>query len=102
MNYMSGGIDLAKAYALLHQKQKALEVINATWKDAQQYASYYVSLNGSQFDMSQRDCMIQLSILSQVAEVTVMVDAKLAAQQRGQIDQLYRLYVGKGGQMMEN
>lgn len=102
MNYMSGGTDLAKAYALLGQRQKALEVINASWKDANQYASYYLSLTGVQFDMSQRDCMVQISILSQIAEITGMVDAKLATKQRAQIDQLYRLYIGKGGQVMEN
>ena len=102
MNYMSGGVDLAKAYALLGQRQKALEVVNATWKDAYQYATYYLSLDGSQFDMSQRDCMIQISILSQIAEVTEIVDKSLATKQRNQIDQLYRTYIGKGGQVMEN
>ncbi len=102
MNYMSGGVDLAKAYALLGQRQKALEVVNATWKDAYQYASYYLSLDGSQFDMSQRDCMIQISILSQIAEVTEIADKNLATKQRNQIDQLYRMYIGKGGQVMEN
>ena len=102
MNYMSGGVDIAKAYALLGQRQKALGVLNATWKDASQYAAYYLSLDGSQFDMSQRDCMIQISILSQIAEVTEIVDKNLAAKWRNQIDQLYRMYIGKGGQVMEN
>ncbi len=102
MNYMSGGVDIAKAYALLGQRQKALGVLNATWKDASQYAAYYLSLDGSQFDMSQRDCMVQLSILSQIAEVTEIVDKNLAAKWRNQIDQLYRMYIGKGGQVMEN
>lgn len=102
MNYMSGGVDIAKAYALLGQRQKALGVLNATWKDASQYAAYYLSLDGSQFDMSQRDCMVQISILSQIAEVTEIVDKNLAAKWRNQIDQLYRMYIGKGGQVMEN
>ncbi len=102
MNYMSGGVDIAKAYALLGQRQKALGVLNATWKDASQYAAYYLSLDGLQFDMSQRDCMIQISILSQIAEVTEIVDKNLAAKWRNQIDQLYRMYIGKGGQVMEN
>ncbi|MBM6992194.1 MAG: DUF2723 domain-containing protein [Prevotella sp.] len=102
MNYMSGGTDLARAYALLGQKQKAMEILNAVWKDASQYEAYYLGLNGIRFDGAQRDCMVQLSIMSQVSDVTSIIDKSLAAKQKSQLDNYYRMYLGKGGKMMEN
>ena len=102
MNYMSGGADLAKAYALLGKKKEAMELVNALWKDASQYANYYLSLDGIRFEMAQRDCMLQLSILSQISDITAIVDHQLAAKQKTQIDNLYRQYVGKGGQTTDN
>ncbi|WP_276912317.1 DUF2723 domain-containing protein [Hallella colorans] len=101
LNYMSGGADIAKAYALLGQKQKALDAINAAWKEACQYETYYLSLDGTKFAISQRDCMIQLSIMSQLSEITKMVDKNLAAKQKTQVDNYYRIYIGKGGQAGE-
>ncbi|CQB89830.1 Uncharacterised protein [Chlamydia trachomatis] len=101
LNYMSGGADIAKAYALLGQKQKALDAINAAWKEACQYETYYLSLDGTRFAISQRDCMIQLSIMSQLSEITKMVDKNLAAKQKTQVDNYYRVYIGKGGQAGE-
>lgn len=101
LNYMSGGADIAKAYALLGQKQKALDAINAAWKEACQYETYYLSLDGTKFAISQQDCMIQLSIMSQLSEITKMVDKNLAAKQKTQVDNYYRVYIGKGGQAGE-
>lgn len=101
LNYMSGGADIAKAYALLGQKRKALDAINAAWKEACQYETYYLSLDGTNFAMSQQDCMIQLSIMSQLSEITKMVDKNLAARQKTQVNNYYRVYIGKGGQAGE-
>ncbi len=98
MNYMSGGNDYARAYALLGQKKKALEVINDVWKNCEQYARYYLSLQGYRFEAAQHDCMIQFSVMSQLSEITEMVDKKLAEKQGKQIDQLYETYLSKGGQ----
>lgn len=98
MNYMSGGAEIARAYALLGQKAKAMQTINAVWKDAYQYAVYYLGLNDNWFTMSQRDIMIQLSILTQINDITQLVDKQLYAKRRTMIDRLYSTYIGKGGQ----
>ena len=98
MNYMSGGAEIARAYALLGQKAKAMQTINAVWKDAYQYAVYYLGLNDNWFTMSQRDIMIQLSILTQINDITRLVDKQLYAKRRTMIDRLYSTYIGKGGQ----
>ena len=99
MNYMSGGTDIAKAYALLGQKKEALKCLNAVWNDAEQYERYYQSLTGIRFIQAQHDCLVQMSILDQVRTVTSLVDRKLAARQKAQLDNFYRTYVGKGGQI---
>ena len=98
MNYMSGGAEIARAYALLGQKAKAMQTINAVWKDAYQYAVYYLGLNDNWFTMSQRDIMIQLSILTQINDITQLVDKQLYAKRRTMIDRIYSTYIGKGGQ----
>ena len=102
MNYMSGGVDLARSYAMLGMKKEALQCINAVWTNADQYANYYLSLDGIRFQQSSRDMMIQFTIMQQVAEVSKLVDSKLAAKQTQTLNRLYQLYVGKGGQTPEN
>ena len=99
MNYMSGGTDVAKAYALLGQKKEALKCINAIWNDAAQYERYYQSLTGIRFIQAQHDCLVQMSILDQVRTITGLVDRKLAARQKAQLDNFYRTYIGMGGQI---
>ena len=102
MNYMSGGTDIAKAYALLGMKKEALQCINEVWKNASQYANYYLGLTGIRFQQSNRDAMIQFSIMQQTADVTRLVDSKLAAQQTATLNKLYQRYIGMGGQEMQN
>ena len=102
MNYMSGGTDIAKAYALLGMKKEALQCINEVWKNASQYANYYLGLTGIRFQQSNRDAMIQFSIMQQTADVTRLVDSKLAAQQTATLNKLYQRYVGMGDQQMQN
>ena len=100
MNYMSGGNDIARVYAMLGQKKKALEIINQVWKNASQYEQYYLSEEGIRFQGSQRDCLMQLSIMTEMSKITELVDPFLAKKQGSQIDAYYRMYVGKGGQQL--
>lgn len=99
MVFMSGANDIAKAYALLGQKAKAIGVINSVWKNAAQYMNWYLSLSGSRFMQSQNDCMTQMTIMQQVNEVTMMVDNKLAERQMRQFESFLSRYQGKGGAM---
>ena len=101
MNYMSGGCDFAKAYALLGDKADAMKCINAVWNNAEQYVKYYLSLDGTRFTQSQRDVMIQFSIMQQVTEVSRILDKKLAKKQTDSLNRYYMMYVGKGGQQMQ-
>ena len=101
MNYMSGALDFAQAYAALGKTQKAMSLINDVWKDADQYATYYLSLDGQRFMSANRDFMIQLTILNQTNELTKRVNPTLANKRNAEIEGKLNQYLGKGGQMMQ-
>ena len=99
MDYMSGGNDIAKAYALLGQKAKAKEVLNKVWTYASQYATWYLGLDGSNFEMSQNDILTQLYIMKEVLNVSDIVDPSLAKKQEAILSNYMNLYQSKGGQL---
>lgn len=99
MNYMSGGADMAKAYALIGDKANATKCINAVYGNAEQYVQYYLSLQGVRFQQSARDVMLNLSIMDQASDVTKLFNAKMATKQKLQMQLLYRRYLGQGGQV---
>ena len=96
-SYMNGGLDIARAYALLGQTAKAKEVANAVWTQSQQYLNWYLSLDGSRFANSMNDCMLQIYILRQTAAVMGMADKQAAAQQENKLNMLFKQYQEKGG-----
>lgn len=99
MNYMSGGADMAKAYALIGDKANATKCINAVYGNAEQYVQYYLSLQGVRFQQSARDVMLNLSIMDQASDVTKLFNAKMATKQKLQMQLLYHRYLGQGGQV---
>ncbi|MCI6161015.1 MAG: DUF2723 domain-containing protein [Prevotellaceae bacterium] len=101
MNYMSGGIDIAKAYMLLGQKEKAVKVINAVYKDASQYLNWYTSLNSYTMAGYQRDCIRNIYIMNACIDIAEAIDRKLAEQMFKKLNVQVKLYQGKGGQLMQ-
>ena len=99
INYMSGGSDLAKAYALVGDKANATKLDKEVFSVAEQYVNYYLSLQGIRFQQSVRDVLTQLSIMDQTTEVTKLFDAKLAKQQQATMQRLYARYMAQGGTM---
>ncbi len=99
MDYLSGGADIAKAYALLGMKGKAKETIGKVWNTASQYAAWYLSLDGNNFAMSQNEALTQLYIMREVINVTELVDKNLAKQQTAKLNVLLNLYQSKGGEI---
>ena len=96
-NYISGGLDFARAYALLGQKKRANEILNKVWNHSAQYAQWYLGLAQSRFTQSQRDCMMHLSIMNQSSELYGLIDKKQADEKAKTLNTLYNMYVGKGG-----
>ena len=99
INYMSGGLDMARGWILAGQKQKAAEYVGKVWKTASQYLSYYLSLDANRFAQAQNDCIRQIMIMQSTCEVASMVDQKTAKKYEDQLNKLYTLYHGRGGQM---
>ena len=99
IDYMSGGLDMARGWILAGQKQKAAEYVGKVWKTASQYLSYYLSLDANRFAQAQNDCIRQIMIMQSTCEVASMVDQKTAKKYENQLNKLYTLYHGRGGQM---
>ena len=99
VNYMSGGLDMARGYAMAGNMAKAKEYVSATWKNASQYLSYYLSLDANRFSQAQSDCIRQIMIMQSICEVASMIDLKTAKKYEEQLNHLYTLYRGRGGQM---
>ena len=99
IDYMSGGLDMARGWILAGQKQKAAEYVGKGWKTASQYLSYYLSLDANRFAQAQNDCIRQIMIMQSTCEVASMVDQKTAKKYEDQLNKLYTLYHGRGGQM---
>lgn len=102
LTFISGAADLARAYALLGQKAKATEYINAVWKNAEQYVRWYLSLQGNRFTMSQNDILRNIYMMQATAEVEQLVDEKKAEKMMKQLNSLYSAYQAKGGAPIEN
>ena len=98
-SYISGSIDIAKAYALLGMKDKAKKVIGEVFENSRQYMNWYTSLGSSTMAGYQQDCMMHLYIMNNCMEVADMVDKKWADKLYKQLEMSSRIYQEKGGQI---
>jgi len=96
-DYQSGSLDLARAYALTDQAQKAQQVIEDLWRKSAEYALWYCSLSNDRFAMSQQDCMVHMYILNQILNIQSAVDEKKAKEKEKQFETISKLYQSKGG-----
>ena len=111
VNYMSGGLDIAQAFALLGKQDMSYALYNSwdvsegkkyledVWKNAYQYLRYYLSLDNNRFMQAQNDCIRQIMIMQETCEVAGMIDKDLAKEYEKQLKRLYASYYGRGGQM---
>ncbi|MBO4891488.1 MAG: DUF2723 domain-containing protein [Prevotella sp.] len=96
-DYASGSIDMARAYNLTGQKEKAQQMVDLLWKKSQQYLQWYCSLDGYRFDGSQRDIQINIIVMNQLVDVQAAIDEKKGEEKERQLDALVQLYYAKGG-----
>ena len=101
LDYLNGGIDMARGWLMAGQKAKGKEYVEAIWKNASQYLTYYLSLPNDKFLMSQNDCIRQLMIMQNICDVAGMVSPQLERKYQKQLNNLYTLYHGRGGKMPE-
>lgn len=96
--FVSGSADLARAYAIIGCKADAARILRQVWSNAKQYADYYVSLDGSRFNMCQTDVMRQLYYMQGISDIAQLVDAKMANEWLKIANAIYAVYQAKGGQ----
>ena len=99
MNYMGGGLDFINAYYVLGMKKKAQDVTNSMWKTCVQYMNWYLSLNQSRFNASQRECMINLYVMQQLVEVVAIHDKVLYKKMSIEMTQIVNAYENRGGRL---
>ena len=99
VNYISGGLDYAQAYALIGNKAKAKKMLDAVVKNAKQYVEWYLSLQGDRFMMSQQDCMMQLYILNKALDTAEIIDKSTAKSLEKTLQILANRYQAMGGQI---
>ena len=96
-DYQSGSLDIARAYALTQQTKKAQQIIDQLWTKSGQYLQWYCALDGSQFSMSQHDCMIHLYIMQQILDLQQLVDEKVGEKRAMELQGYMHIYESKGG-----
>ncbi len=99
IDYMSGGLDMARGWVMAGNKQKASEYLGKVWKTSSQYLTYYLSLDTNRFTQAQNDCIRQIMIMQSTCEIASMIDLKTAKKYEDQLNKLYTLYHGRGGRM---
>lgn len=99
--YISGATDLARAYALLGMKDKAMKIARAVLLNNKQYACWYLSLSKDRFLMSQNDVLRNILMMQNTADVIAIIDQKAADKVLNDCQTLYKLYLAKGGTPFE-
>lgn len=100
--YISGATDLARAYALLGMKDKAMKIARAVLLNNKQYACWYLSLSKDRFLMSQSDVLRNILMMQNTSDVIALIDQKAADKVLNDCQTLYKLYLSKGGTPFEN
>ena len=100
--YISGATDLARAYALLGMKDKAMKIARAVLLNNKQYACWYLSLSKDRFLMSQNDVLRNILMMQNTADVMALINQKAADKVLNDCQTLYKLYLSKGGTPFEN
>lgn len=99
MTYISGGVDIAKGYALIGNQAKAKQVLGDVFNNAYQYMLWYNGLNANRFAQSQHECMMQIYIMHTCLEIAPMIDKQWSEQLSSKLELCLRTYQAKGGQL---
>ena len=97
VNYRSGSLDEAQAYALLGMKAPAMALVNELWKNSTQYLNWYLNLSENRFQQSNTECLRHFYVLSRLVGVAELVDKPAAEKLKTENAKLYSLFMAKGG-----
>ena len=78
VDYQSGSLDMARAYALVGNKKMAQDKLEKLFLRSEQYLRWYCSLSGNRFYAAQQDCMYHFYIMEKILQTADLVDEKVA------------------------
>ena len=96
-NYASGSLDAARAYIMLDNKERAMEIMEKLWNNSVQYMRWYCSLTGTRFSSSQRECLMHLYILQNIVRESAMANSEWSEQKSVELENIADAYASKGG-----
>ncbi len=99
VNFTSGSMDMARAWASLNNKKEAINILNKLWTNSMQYMQWYMSLDSYRFEAAQNDCAIQLYIMQQVAGLAETLDEKWSGERVAELSEMMRMFEAKGGKL---
>ena len=97
--YSSGSLDMARVWAALGDKQKAMTIITPMWKNSAQYMLYYNSLEGFRFKSAENDAVMHFFILQQLASLSQNIDKNWTDARMIELSALVKLFEDKGGNL---
>ena len=97
--YVNGGLEFLDGYYQLGEKKKADALFNSLWKNSTQYMNWYLSLNQSRFNASQRDCMFHLFVMQRLVEIAAQYDEPFAKKKNAEMEKIMAAYTAKGGSL---
>lgn len=99
VNFNSGSLDEATAYLALGKKDKAKHILDEIMKLSGQYLSWYLSLGQTQFQGSERDCMMHLYVFHQAVTSAQQIDSQWAEQKSLELARYSQIYEQRGGSL---
>ena len=61
--------------------------------------NWYLSLNQSRFNASQRDCMFHLFVMQRLVEIAAQYDEPFAKKKNAEMEKIMAAYTAKGGSL---
>ena len=101
IDYESGSLDEAKVYSAIGQKAKSMDIAKQLWTRSQQYLNWYLSLDGIRFASAQRECMMHIYVMQQVAMLGAANDKEWGEKKMAELEALINSYHAKGGSFGE-
>jgi hypothetical protein len=98
-NYTSGSMDMARAWVALEKNKEALAILKKLWTNSEQYAQWYLNLDGYRFDSAQSDFIMHFYIMQQVLGLAETVDDKWYQTHMARLSELMTAFEAKGGKL---
>ena len=99
VDFISGSIEEARAYAALGNNAKAINLAEQLWTKSQQYLNWYLSLDANRFAGSQRECLQHIYVLQNVAMLGQQVKPEWGEKMMNELNMMIEAYHNKGGRL---